>query len=89
MIKGVEPSRGGYQCIVLGAPKDNRRNVGQVEKVLQLMLVALQGSRYKQAKVPDAVVQRYRRPAAHDDIGVANQRYTIPSDAVRSRARRL
>src|SRR6266850_1632599 len=38
-----------------------------VEKVPQLMLVAVQGSRYKQARVPDgAVYLHIRRPAAHD-----------------------
>jgi hypothetical protein len=38
-----------------------------VEKVHQLMLVAVQGSGYKQATVPDADVDRYlRRPATHD-----------------------
>jgi hypothetical protein len=38
-----------------------------VEKVPQLMLVAVQRSRYKQARVLDAAVHHYIwRPAAHD-----------------------
>src|SRR6266496_112908 len=38
-----------------------------VEKVPQLMLVAVQCSGYKQARVPDAAVHHYIwRPAAHD-----------------------
>ena len=38
-----------------------------VEKVPQLMLVAVQCSGYKQARVLDAAVQHYMwRPAAHD-----------------------
>src|SRR5215468_2152566 len=42
-----------------------------VEKVPQLMLVAVQRSGYKQARVPDAAVHRYiRRPAAHDGAAI-------------------
>jgi hypothetical protein len=38
-----------------------------VEKVPDLMLVCVEGSRYKQARVADDVVHRHaRRPAAHD-----------------------
>src|SRR5262250_582431 len=38
-----------------------------VEKVPQLMLVAVRGSGYKQARVPDVGVHGYlRRPASHD-----------------------
>src|SRR5215471_17448341 len=41
--------------------------VRDVEKVPHLMLVAVEGSGYKQARVPDAGVHRYlRRPATHD-----------------------
>jgi len=38
-----------------------------VEKIPQLMLLAVQGSGYKQASVPDAGVDGYlQRPATHD-----------------------
>jgi hypothetical protein len=49
-----------------------------VEKVPQLMLAAVQGSGYKQARVPDAAVHRYiRRPAAHDGTPIPLRRVVL------------